>query len=148
MNLLITFPFWCESLVSCPNRWSLYLPLALCINHLSILSTEIQGTAMYYEVTTLETLARYFGYKILTLCLFIIWTTSWYFLFDIFIYEVTCFATEMWTYRLYCLFEMKSPHWKHLHDTLNTEFTFDMNSQVFNSIILRLHDSSHFFSCH
>ena len=51
-------------------------------------------------------------------------------------YEVTCFTTEMWTYRLYSLFEMKSPHWKHLHDTLDTEFTFDMNSQVFNSIIV------------
>ena len=33
--------------VSCPTRWSLYLPLALCIDHLSILSTERRGTAMY-----------------------------------------------------------------------------------------------------
>ena len=36
--------------VSCPTRWSLYWPLALCIDHLpslSLLSTERRGTAMY-----------------------------------------------------------------------------------------------------
>ena len=31
-------------LISCPTRWSLYWPLALCIDHLSILSTERRGT--------------------------------------------------------------------------------------------------------
>ena len=36
-------------LVSCPTRWSLYWPLALCVDHLSILLTERQGTAMYYK---------------------------------------------------------------------------------------------------
>ena len=35
------------SLVSWPTRWSLYLPLALCIDHLSILTTERRGTAIY-----------------------------------------------------------------------------------------------------
>ena len=36
-----------ERVVSCPTRWSLYLPLARCIDHLSILSTERVGTAIY-----------------------------------------------------------------------------------------------------
>ena len=40
-------------LVSCPTRWSLYLPLALCIDHLSIQSTERRGTAMYYPTPTI-----------------------------------------------------------------------------------------------
>ena len=34
--------------VSFPTRWSLYLPMALYIDHLSILSTERRGTAMCY----------------------------------------------------------------------------------------------------
>ena len=38
------------SLFSCPTRWSLYWPLALCVDHLSlsILSKERKGTAKYY----------------------------------------------------------------------------------------------------
>ena len=39
--------WWGVGLVRCPTRWPLYLPLALCIDHLSILSTERRGTAMY-----------------------------------------------------------------------------------------------------
>ena len=38
-----------RGIVSCPTRWSLYWPLALCIDHLSLLSTERRGTAMYYK---------------------------------------------------------------------------------------------------
>ena len=30
-------------IVSCPTRWSLYWPLVLCIDHLSLLSTERHG---------------------------------------------------------------------------------------------------------
>ena len=43
---------WLYYVVSFPTRWSLYWPLARCVDHLSlslsILSTEGQCTAMYY----------------------------------------------------------------------------------------------------
>ena len=41
-------------LVSCPTKWSLYWPLVLCVDHLSILSTEGQGAAMYYTQPSLS----------------------------------------------------------------------------------------------
>ena len=52
----VLHPFECSAnfcnaacgVVSCPTRWSLYWPLALYIDHLSILSTERRGTAMCY----------------------------------------------------------------------------------------------------
>ena len=37
-------------------------------------------------------------------------------------YEVTRFTTEVWAVWSYSLFDVKSPHWKHLKITLDTRF--------------------------
>ena len=73
-------------LVSCPTRWSLYLPLALCTDHqfglggrsnislphiggshpvpsLSILSTERWGTAMYYHMGAFQPTCMIFSFE-------------------------------------------------------------------------------------
>ena len=37
-------------------------------------------------------------------------------------YEITRFTTEVWVFWLYSLFDVKSPHWKHLKNTFDTRF--------------------------
>ena len=37
-------------------------------------------------------------------------------------YEITPFTTEVWVFWLYSLFDVKSPHWKHLKNTFDTRF--------------------------
>ena len=49
-------------------------------------------------------------------------------------YEVTCFTTVVWTFWIYSLYDKKSPHWKHLKDTLDTRFKMSCLFMMWTSI--------------
>ena len=69
------------------------------------------------EVTsfTLKTFARYYRTPMLVSNMTIqITLPVWY--------EVTRFTTEVWTLQTIYPFDVKSPHWKHLKNTLDTRF--------------------------
>ena len=60
-------------------------------------------------------------------------------------YEITPFTTEVWVFWLYSLFDVKSPHWKHLKilsiQDLNFFHVYNVNFQIMFSFFVKSHVS-------